>query len=54
MTKVKDDEVMNEQNVHRFVRDAIKSYFDKHMIVDGMFWREAIRLIMKKHNIKEL
>lgn len=42
--KIKDDEIMNKDNAERFIPAAIDKYFDKHMMVDAMFWREAVRL----------
>lgn len=39
---------MNENNVENFIKEAIKKYFDKHMVLDGMFWKEAIGLFRNK------
>lgn len=51
--KPKDDDILNESNVEVFIMSAIKSYFDKNMVLDAMFWRSAIATLTKKYNINE-
>ena len=45
---LKDDDIMTEKNVETFIENAIQAYFDKHRLVDAMFWREAIRMYRNK------
>jgi len=41
------DEITIE-NVEEFVEKAIQKYWDKHMMVDAMFWRHCLPLLKKK------
>lgn len=54
MRMIKDNEILTEGNIVEAIDKAIRHYFEIGLMVDGMFWREAIRLLKKKHNIKEL
>jgi len=48
-----ENETMTTSNVEKFISGAIKSYFDKRMMVDALFWKEAIRLLTKKYKIQK-
>jgi hypothetical protein len=39
-------------NVDQAVRNAIKKYWDKGMLLDGLFWNHCIGLLEKKYNFK--
>jgi len=45
------EEIINESNIEMCIMDAIKKYSEKNMVVDMFFWREAIRILLKKYNL---
>jgi len=51
--KLKEGMTLSEENVELFISDAIKSYHDKNMLIDGMFWGQAIGTLCRKYGILE-
>jgi len=43
---------ITETNVDHLVKEAIRKYFDKGMLVDAMFWQHCIGLLQKKYGFK--
>jgi hypothetical protein len=46
-------ETLNINNVEETIEKAIQKYFDIGMIIDGIFWRNAINLLKKKMREEE-
>jgi len=40
--RVKPTDTLSEKNYRDFAHDAIKAYFDKGMLLDGMLWSSVI------------
>ena len=45
------DKTMDEANVERFIDEVIKEYWERNLLQDALFWREAIRLLKRKERI---
>lgn len=41
-------DILGVDNVEETITNAIKAYFDKGLIVDALFWKEAIRFLKLK------
>ena len=39
---------MTESNVEEFIDNVINKYFDKGLVADAIFWRNAINTLKKK------
>ena len=40
--RVKPTDTLSEKNYRDFAHDAIKAYYDKGMLLDGMLWSSVI------------
>lgn len=47
--KKKESDLLDETNVEATICGAIDSYHKKNMLVDAMFWSEAIRILSTKY-----
>jgi hypothetical protein len=43
-----EDSIMSKDNVEVFISKAIQAYRKKNLLVDAMFWAEAVRLLKVK------
>lgn len=41
------DEDIDETNYRKYAKKAIKTYFDKHVLADALFWGHIVRLYEK-------
>lgn len=46
MTKKSED--LSVENVEEAIDNAIKKYFEKGLLIDGIFWGRAISLLKEK------
>jgi len=39
---------MNKEDIEKIIDKVIESYFEKRMLADALFWKEAIKLLKEK------